>query len=141
MPLSVHDLVFKQWETSLPTRDRSWPNVQSNFEELFASLKESGLEPSSAHDYISKAVKAHSPDRGLVKFQYKKTRVINPRVGTEKEFEENWVAGIASKANVAFFNIYPQQMVKPEPIKATTPKNVEQELSEFEAEDDRLTLD
>lgn len=140
MPLSIHDLVFKQWETSLPTRDRSWPNVQSNFEELFASLKEGGLDAASAHDYITKAVKAHSPDRGLIKFQYKKTRVINPRVGTEKEFEENWIAGIVTKANVAFFNIYPQQMVKPEPTKVVPPKVV-QELSEFEAEDDSLTLE
>jgi hypothetical protein len=141
MPLSAPDLIFKQWETSLPTRDRSWPYVQSNFEELFETLKESGLEPAHAHDYVAKAVKAHSPDRGLIKFQYKKTKAINPRVGTEKEFEDNWIAGIASKANVAFFNVYPQQMVKKEPVAvAIVPKNIEQELSEFEAEDDSLTL-
>jgi hypothetical protein len=139
MPLSTHDLVFKQWETTLKTRDRSWPYVQSNFEELFESLKNSGLEAENAHDYIVKAVKVHSPDRSLIKFRYKKTRVINPRVGTEREFEESWIAGIAAKADVAFFNIYPQQMVKPEP-KAITPLKVVQELSEFEAEDDSLTL-
>lgn len=137
MPLSVHDLIFKQWEITLKSRDRSWPYVQLNFEELFESLKNSGLEATNAHDYISKAIRAHSPERSLVKFRYKKTRVINPRVGTEKEFEESWIAGIAAKANVAFFNVYPQQMIKPEP-KAM---NVVQELSEFEAEDDSLTLE
>jgi len=140
MPLSAHDLVFKQWETTLKTRDRTWPYVQANFEELFESLKKSGLDAANAHDYIAKAVKVHSPERSLIKFRYKKTRVINPRVGTEKEFEESWIKGIASKADTAFFDVYPQQMVKPEP-KEITPVKVVQEISEFEAEDDSLTLD
>ena len=85
-------------------------------------------------------MKIHSPERSLIKFRYKKTRVINPRIGTEKEFEESWIAGIASKADIAFFNIYPQVMVKPEP-KTITPVKVIQEISEFEAEDESLTLD
>lgn len=138
MPLSTQDLIFKQWENSLSTRDRSWPSVQPNFEELFGTLKESGLEPEEAHDYLSKAIKAHSPPSSLVKFQYKKTRAINTRIGTEKEFEATWIAGIAKKANDAFFDVFPLPVVKPI-IKP--PVKVVQELSEFEAEDDNLTLD
>jgi hypothetical protein len=137
MPLSVHELIFKQWESSLSTRDRSWSSVQLNFEELFYSLKESGLESTSAYDFVSKAIKAHSPNKGLIRFQYRKTKSPSSKIGTEKEFEDSWLAGIVSKANVAFFNIYPQQIVKKVSIMS---KNLEQEFSEFVAEEDNLTL-
>jgi hypothetical protein len=141
MPLSRHDLIFKQWENSLAGRDKSWDSVGPNFEELFESLKQSGLESANAYEYLPKAIKAHSPAASLVKFQYKKTKVINPRIGTEKEFEEGWVAGITKKATDVFFETFPQEIVKPVARPPVPQKEIDSALLEFEAEDDGLTLE
>lgn len=140
MALSGHELIFKQWEASLSTRDLSWHYIQPNFEELFDSLKAHGLESGEAYEYVARAIKAHSPQASLIKFKYKKTKPMNPNIGTEKEFGDNWIAGITSKANIAFFNVFPQQIVKIERAPALNQK-IKQELSEFDAEDESLTLD
>lgn len=110
---SRYDLLFEQWKASLVERDRRTPSIQGNFEELFDILKNEGIELEAAHDFLSKAVKAHSPSSLLVKNMYKKLK-SGPKFqwGTEREFEEQWIKDIGDRANVAFFNVFPIQTKK-----------------------------
>lgn len=112
--VSRYELLFEQWKASLASRDRKTPSIQGNFEDLFQSLKDEGLVLESAFEYMSKAVKAHSPNTGLIKNVFKKIKKAGTEYSSEKEFEEQWVKDIAERASIAFFNIFPVQTKKNE---------------------------
>ena len=112
---SQYDLLFEQWKAQLANRDRSIASVQTNFEELFDTLRSEGLVLESAYEYLPRAVKAHAPPAGVVKRLFKKFKVEGKtHFTTEKEFEDQWIKGIEEKANAAFFNIFPVQTKKSE---------------------------
>lgn len=112
--VSQYDLLFEQWKAQLAERDRKTAAIQGNFEELFETFRAEGLVLESAYEYITRAVKAHSPSPSLVKTMWRKTKNSNFKYNSEHEFEEAWVKDIADKANVAFFNVFPVQTKKNE---------------------------
>lgn len=145
IPESDPDQVFEQWECRLESRDKSWDYVQSNFQELFDDLKLAGLNSTDARKYMDKAIKAHNPKPSLIKHKYKQGKMTGRITVTEKEYEENWLEGIAKKAKAAFYDVYPQPTAQrtPKAQVTLTKKNSTQdiEMLEFEDEDESLTLE
>ena len=113
--ISKHDLIFQQWVASLQTRDRTWNAISGNFEELFTSLKHEGLVLESAYEYLSKAIKAHEPNLGLVRNVCRKQKAAGRQQPSEKEFYESWCKNIADKANIIFFEVFPVEVKEAEP--------------------------
>jgi hypothetical protein len=103
------DLIFEEWKASLKVRDRSSKSVESNFEDLFTELKNSGASFEEAYAILPKAVKAHAPSLGLAKNTYKNLK-HSPKISqySEKEFIDKWNDDIKDKCTAAFFSIYPR---------------------------------
>ena len=137
--VSKYDLIFEQWKASIDSEERSvtYLAVQGNFEDLFSSLKGAGLSIEDAHEYLPRAIKVHSPDASWIKNAYKKKRRETKMFSlSEKEYGDQWIESIKSKANIAFYEIYPILVKKTEKLQV----KVDIEQMEFEAEDDSLTL-
>lgn len=107
--VSKSELLFEQWQAQLQDKDRSRNAVQGNFEELFETLKSEGLVFESAYEYLDKAIKAHLPDRKVIKNTYKKikTGAGSKLDQSEKEFEEAWIKSISDKGKAVFFDVFP----------------------------------
>ena len=106
---SNFDLILEEWISGLKNRDRSAPAVESNFEELFDSLKRANASFDEAHALLPKAVKAHLPPPGLARNTYKHIKNSPKASGlTEKEFIEAWNKDINDKGTNAFYSVFPR---------------------------------
>lgn len=119
MSNELSKLIFQEWKTLLSKKDRSFSYVESNFEELFQQLKDSGVDFNEAHSLLPGAIKAHQPHISLARKVYQNIKKFGGEGSsyTEKEFIEKWNEDIANKGSSAFFSIYPvdKPVVKEEP--------------------------
>ena len=99
------ELIFMKWEADLADMDRSRTAVEGNFDLLFDQLFRSKLKIDDALVYLDKAIKAHYPTAGVIKFTFKKIKQFG---GADNlaDFEVSWKGHISKAAKRVFFSIY-----------------------------------
>jgi hypothetical protein len=100
------DLIFEKWKADLAKKDRSHKNVESNFDELFASLHKSKVSFDDAYSLLSKAIQAHYPSRDAIKYTFRNLRSMM-QGKTETEFEKTWKDNIDAAGKRVFYSLYP----------------------------------
>lgn len=101
------DLVFERWQAALKNKDRSRKNVPNNFDELFSDLKRADIPFKDAHDLLSRAVKAHLPNKSVVRHTWNGTKALHNIFANENEFAAEWNESIKNSATDMFFSNYP----------------------------------
>jgi hypothetical protein len=95
-------LIFQKWKSNLPFKVRTKDMVQSNFDELFCELSNSGTSFDDAHDMINEAADAHYPSYTIAQAVYKKYNHEVPFA----DFYKTWKKNIFDKAMKSFFDFY-----------------------------------
>jgi hypothetical protein len=96
--------ILRKWKSDLVDKDRSWNNIDSNFDELFYELHMSSVDIDIAEPMIKEAAAAHMPAASLAKRVY----ATGPKLKgiPYDEFLKGWRDGINNKAEQAFFVYY-----------------------------------
>lgn len=105
------NLIFDKWKAELKEMDRSRANVDSNFDSLFTSLKQSKVCFDTAHSILSKALVAHYPNQSVIDNVYKRVKISGK---PKQEFADEWKENIASSGKRIFYSIYPIDGVEKE---------------------------
>ena len=110
---NLSDSIFDEWRIALKSKDKSKDSVSSNFDELFSTMYNAGIEREDAKYYVKKAAEVHFPSPSIIKSVFKRT----PKNMSQSEFEEGWKGFITDSAERAFINLYSFQYIgKIEPI-------------------------
>lgn len=96
-------LIFDKWKAELKEKDRSRSNVESNFDSLFSTLKESKVGFDVAHQILPKAIIAHHPNQSVIDNVYKRVKISGK---PKQEFADEWKENIAAGAKRIFYSLY-----------------------------------
>ena len=98
------DLIFMKWKAELASMDRTWANVDGNFELLWSQFHAAKIKMDDALTYLDKACKAHHPNDSTIKNAYK--RVKHYGYDSYKEYGDQWKEKIDNKCKEIFFAFY-----------------------------------
>jgi hypothetical protein len=104
-------LIFDKWKAELKEMDRSRANVDTNFDNLFTSLKQSKVSFDTAHAILPKALVAHYPNQSVIDNVYKRVKISGK---PKQEFADEWKENIASSGKRIFYSVYPIDGVEEE---------------------------
>lgn len=106
---NLFDIIVVEWIASLKSKDRSRKYVRPNFEEVFDKLKVAGATFDDIYEtLLPKILKAHYPVPSKARETYKSLKsTIRTFDKSEKEFIEEWNAGIDATGTETFFEFFP----------------------------------
>ena len=110
--------ILQKWQVDLAEKNKSWANIQTNFDELLFSWEQVGIECDDAHNLFPEAIKAHLPSIRIAKAAYSKS--TSAKLTTLEEFVKDWNKGIADKAWQVFYLYYRVDENKNEVVKNTS---------------------
>ena len=99
------DLIFMKWKAELANMDRTWDNVEGNFELLWDHFSTAKIKMDEALTYLERASKAHYPKDNVIKGTFKKMKPYLKDQGLQ-EYGEQWKEKIDAKCKEVFFAFY-----------------------------------
>lgn len=99
------ELIFMKWKAELESMDRTWPQVEGNFEALWDQFHRGKVKMDAALTFLDKAAKAHHPKDSTIKATYKKMKSYM-KEQTVVEYGDQWKEKITNKCNEVFFAFY-----------------------------------
>lgn len=100
------ELIFMKWKAELDSMDRTWPNVEGNFDLLWEQFHRAKIKMDTALEYLNKAAKAHHPNDSTVKRNYQKLAPYLKKDQSVSEYGEQWRDKITNKCKEVFFGYY-----------------------------------